>query len=178
MAPTVITIFVISVNILIQPCGFCPGSRNPAILRVSSQPNTTSGKYLSFIPFFSPPSSYTSQLVLHPALCLDQISLNCSSFPLLLHPSHKLPRRSTHPALHPTSHVIHHPFLMSFLFLSETPLSHLPRLALAAHSPPIRRFTIKPPTLPSESSHPQKASSFRQPIGRKHHIIAPPFSAS
>ncbi|KAL6827357.1 hypothetical protein J3E69DRAFT_333736 [Trichoderma sp. SZMC 28015] len=80
MALTAVTIFVISAKILIQLCGFCPGRYNPAILRVSSQPNTTSGKYLSFIPFFPSPS-YNSQLLLHPALCLDQILLNCPAFP-------------------------------------------------------------------------------------------------
>ncbi|QYT00898.1 hypothetical protein H0G86_007961 [Trichoderma simmonsii] len=64
---------------------------------------------------------------------------------------------------------------MSFLFLSETPLSHPPRLGLAAHSPPIRRFTIKPPTLASESSHPQKSRASDNPLVGN--IYQPPLSA-
>lgn len=112
----------------------------------------------------------------HLTLCLDQISLNRLFSSSSFIPSHKLSRRSTHPALHPTSHVIHHPFLMSFLFLSETPLSHPPRLVLAAHSPPIRRFIIKPLTLSSESSHPQNPRASDNPLVGN--IITPPFSAS
>ncbi|PTB56352.1 hypothetical protein M431DRAFT_373707 [Trichoderma harzianum CBS 226.95] len=177
MALTAVAIFVISVKIIIQPCGFCPGIH----IQPRHSPCLVSTQYhLRQIPqlhtFFPSPSSYHSQLLLHPALYLHQIPLNYPSFPLLLlHPSHKPSRRSTHLALHPTSHVIHHPFLMSFLFLSETPLSHPPRLILAAHSPPIRRFIIKPPTLSSESSHPQKTLELPTTHWSGTSIIAPPF---
>ncbi|KAL6809479.1 hypothetical protein GGI42DRAFT_243814 [Trichoderma sp. SZMC 28013] len=170
MALTAVTISVISAKILTQPCGFCPGIHNPAILRVSSQPNTTS-RIPQLHPFFSSPFSYTSQLHHHHhlALRLDRISLNCSASPPSPSPSHKLSGgRSTIP--HPSNFPRNTP-----------PISYVIPVSLRNTINPILHgwyllHTLPPSFVASSSSHLLSQANHLTPktIGRKT-TSPPPF---